>query len=75
MPPSIPSPEFLSKMSVEITAKQADKLPVIASRMRPGAEVFVALIDPADLEGQIAAVGAIHAHGLQPCQRAGAFRA
>ena len=59
-------PEFLSKMSVEITAKQADKLPLIASRMRPGAEVFVALIDPADLEGQIAAVGAIHAHGLRP---------
>jgi methylenetetrahydrofolate reductase (NADH) len=59
-------PDFLSKMSVEITAKQADKLPLIAARMRPGAEVFVALIDPADLEGQIAAVGAIHAHGLRP---------
>jgi methylenetetrahydrofolate reductase (NADPH) len=59
-------PDFLSRMSIEITAKQAEKLPLIASRMRPGAEVFVALIDPADLEGQIAAVGAIHAHGLRP---------
>jgi methylenetetrahydrofolate reductase (NADPH) len=59
-------PDFLSKMSVEITAKQAGKLPLIASRLRPGAEVFVALIDPADRDGQIAAVGAIRKHGLKP---------
>jgi methylenetetrahydrofolate reductase (NADPH) len=59
-------PDFLSRMSVEITAKQADKLPLVASRMRPGSEVFVALIDPADREGQIAAVAAIRKHGLKP---------
>ena len=52
-------------MSVEITAKQADKLPHRVADA-PQVEVFVALIDPADLEGQIAAVGAIHAHGLRP---------
>ena len=59
-------PEFLGRMSVEITAKQVDKLPLIATRIHPGAEVFVALIDPADLEGQIAAVRAIRQHGLKP---------
>ena len=59
-------PEFLGRMSVEITAKQVDKLPLIATRIHPGAEAFVALIDPADLEGQIAAVRAIRQHGLKP---------
>ena len=58
--------DFLGRMSVEITAKQADKVRSIAPRLKPGTEVFVALIDPADLEGQVAAVAAIHAHGLRP---------
>src|SRR5687768_999319 len=57
---------FLAKLSLEITARQADKLPLIAARLAPGTKVFIALIDPADALGQIAAAKAVAAHGLDP---------
>jgi methylenetetrahydrofolate reductase (NADPH) len=61
-----PLSAFLSLLSLEITARQADKLPLIAARLPPGTKVFIALIDPADAPGQIAAAGAVAAHGLDP---------
>ena len=58
--------DFLSRLSIEITARQVDKLPLIAARLKPGTKVFIALIDPADRDGQIAAAAAVRAHGLEP---------
>lgn len=46
---------FLRKASIEITSKQIDKLPVLAAKLAKGSDVFIALIDPADVENQIAA--------------------
>lgn len=57
---------FLSRLSIEITPKQSEKLPLLASRLRPGTSVFIALIDPADRPGQIAAARAVREHGLEP---------
>jgi methylenetetrahydrofolate reductase (NADPH) len=57
---------FLSKLSLEITAKQIDKLPLISSRLARGTRVFIALIDPADASGQLEAAKAVRAHGLEP---------
>ena len=53
-------------MSIEITPKQAEKLPLIQAKVPAGCHVYVALIDPADLPGQIEAVAAIRAMGLEP---------
>jgi methylenetetrahydrofolate reductase (NADPH) len=58
--------DFLSNLSLEITAKQIDKLPLIASRLMRGTRVFIALIDPADAAGQLLAAKAVRAHGLEP---------
>jgi methylenetetrahydrofolate reductase (NADPH) len=58
--------DFLSNLSLEITAKQIEKLPLIASRLVPGTRVFIALIDPADAPGQLLAAKAVRAHGLEP---------
>jgi methylenetetrahydrofolate reductase (NADPH) len=57
---------FLNRMSIEITPKQADKLPLIQAKVPAGCHVYVALIDPADLPGQIEALAAIRAMGLEP---------
>jgi methylenetetrahydrofolate reductase (NADPH) len=57
---------FLSKASIEITGKQADKVPLIADLLPRDASVFVALIDAADLQGQMEAVAALRAAGLNP---------
>ena len=57
---------FLSNLSLEITARQIEKLPLLASRLAPGTQVFIALIDPADASGQLQAAIAVKAHGLEP---------
>jgi methylenetetrahydrofolate reductase (NADPH) len=57
---------FLSNLSLEITARQIEKLPLLASRLAPGTQVFIALIDPADASGQLQAAKAVKAHGLEP---------
>ncbi len=57
---------FLNRMSIEITPKQADRLPLIKAKVPDGCQVYVALIDPADLPGQIEAVAAIRGLGLEP---------
>ena len=61
-----PLQDFLSLLSLEITARQVDKLPLIAARLAPGTKIFIALIDPADAPAQIAAARAVAAHGLDP---------
>ncbi|MDP9139134.1 MAG: methylenetetrahydrofolate reductase [Pseudomonadota bacterium] len=57
---------FLARFSLEITPRQADKLPLIAARAPKGTRVYIALVDPADVEAQFAAAIAARAHGFEP---------
>lgn len=55
---------FLAKASIEITPKQAEKLPLIASKVKPGSKVYIALVDPNEVAGQLEAAKAVKSHGL-----------
>ena len=57
---------FLAKSSIEITPKQIDKLPLLEARLAAGCKVFIALIDPADVPGQIEAARQLKASGFAP---------
>jgi methylenetetrahydrofolate reductase (NADPH) len=57
---------FLQRLSVEITPRQADKVPLLAASLPPGTRVFIALIDPADVENQRNAAIAVRQAGLEP---------
>jgi methylenetetrahydrofolate reductase (NADPH) len=57
---------FLQRASVEITPKQIDKIPMLSTKLPSGTEVCVALVDAKELEGQVAAVAALHQAGLKP---------
>lgn len=57
---------FLSRLSIEITPKQIEKVGLLKDKLPLGTCVYVALIDPADLALQIEAVAAIRAAGLEP---------
>jgi methylenetetrahydrofolate reductase (NADPH) len=57
---------FLSRLSIEITPKQVEKVSLLRDKLPQGICVYVALIDPADLALQIEAVAAIRAAGLEP---------
>jgi methylenetetrahydrofolate reductase (NADPH) len=57
---------FLKRLSVEITPKQAEKVPLLASTLSPGTRVFIALIDPADVELQRQAAVTVRKAGLEP---------
>ncbi len=57
---------FLSRMSIEITPKQIDKLPIFAAKLASGAAVFIALIDPSDVTNQLQAAIALRAAGFDP---------
>ena len=48
-----PMSGFLHNLSIEITARQIDKLPLLRDRLPAGTRVFIALIDPADVAGQL----------------------
>ena len=57
---------FLSRLSLEITPRQTDKIAAIAQRVAPGTRVFVALVDPGQADDQVGAVAAVRAAGLEP---------
>lgn len=57
---------FMQNMTLEITPRQAEKLPLIAQQVAPGTHIFVALVDPSHLEDQITAVAQIRELGLEP---------
>ena len=61
-----PMGAYLRKASIEITGKQIDKIPLLRQTFPEGASVFVALIDAAELEAQIAAVAALRDAGYNP---------
>jgi methylenetetrahydrofolate reductase (NADPH) len=58
--------EFLNLASVEITPKQIDKVPVLQQHLAMGTKVFIALLDAADVEHQIAAAVAVRNAGFEP---------
>jgi methylenetetrahydrofolate reductase (NADPH) len=57
---------FLSRLSIEITPRQVEKVGLLKDKLPQGTCVYVALIDPADVALQIDAVAAIRAAGLEP---------
>ena len=61
-----PASAFLQRLSIEITGKQIEKLPLLRERLKPGTRVFIALIDPADVAGQLQAAKALRQAGLEP---------
>jgi methylenetetrahydrofolate reductase (NADPH) len=61
-----PSAAFLKNLSVEITPRQIEKLPLLQKRLPKGTPIFIALIDPADVGGQLAAASALRKAGLEP---------
>lgn len=61
-----PASAFLQRLSIEITGKQIEKLPLLRERLKPGTRVFIALIDPADVAGQLQAARALRQAGLEP---------
>ena len=56
----------MKNLSLEITAKQIEKLPILQERLPKGTPVFIALIDPAEQAGQLAAASALRKAGLEP---------
>jgi methylenetetrahydrofolate reductase (NADPH) len=61
-----PLSAFLRASSIEITGKQIDKIPLLKQNLSAGTQVFVALIDPGQLDAQIAACAALRAAGFEP---------
>ena len=61
-----PSAAFLANLSVEITPRQIEKLPLLQERLPKGTPIFIALIDPADLQGQLTAAKALRKASLEP---------
>ncbi len=62
--PAAATAAFLRHQSIEITPKQIEKLPLLKDRLPAGCRVFVALIDAADLAGQIEATRQLAASGF-----------
>jgi methylenetetrahydrofolate reductase (NADPH) len=61
-----PSAAFLKNLSIEITPRQIEKLPLLQERLPKGTPIFIALIDPADVGGQLTAAAALRKAGLEP---------
>ena len=61
-----PVSDFLRKSSIEITPKQIEKLGVLRDKLPAGTNVFIALIDPADVAGQIEASRQLKTAGFNP---------
>ena len=59
-----PVAAFLDDFSIEITAKHLDKIASVASRVRSGTHTYIAMIDPADIGGMIAAAAELRNCGL-----------
>jgi methylenetetrahydrofolate reductase (NADPH) len=61
-----PSAAFLKNLSAEITPRQIEKLPLLQEHLPKGTPIFIALIDPADVAGQLTAAVALRKAGLEP---------
>ncbi len=60
-----PTAAFLNLASVEVTAKQIDKLPILQQHLAKGTKVFIALLDANDVAGQISLAGALQQSDFQ----------
>ena len=61
-----PGQAFLKKLSIEITPKQIEKLPVLSANLAKHTNVFIALIDPAEVDAQINACVVLREAGFEP---------
>jgi methylenetetrahydrofolate reductase (NADPH) len=61
-----PLAAFLDHASIEITGKQIDKIPLLQQNMKPGTQVFVALIEAGHLDAQVDACAALRQAGFEP---------
>ena len=61
-----PVGKFLQEASIEITGKQADKIPLLQQNLAPGTQVFVALIEAGQLDAQVDACAALRKAGFEP---------
>ena len=58
------SASFLKLASIEITAKQRDKIPLLQQHAAPGTNVYIALLDAGDTAGQVEAAADLHRAGF-----------
>jgi methylenetetrahydrofolate reductase (NADPH) len=61
-----PVDSFLRHFSLEITPRQVDKVPLIAARVPKDTRIYIALVDPADVDVQLVAARTARMHGLEP---------
>lgn len=61
-----PMTPFLQRLSIEITGKQIEKLPLLREKLPQGTRVFIALIDPADVAAQLHAATELGKAGFIP---------
>lgn len=57
---------LLAKASIEVTGKQIDKLPILQQHLKPGTQVFIALIDANELDAQVKMAAALRNAGFEP---------
>ncbi len=55
---------FVNLASVEVTAKQIDKMAILQQHLVKGSQVFIALLDPGDVDGQINLARALQQSGF-----------
>jgi len=58
--------DFFKKLTVEMTGRQADKVPLLRDKLPAGTRVFIALIEAGDVAGQIEAAKGLTRAGLIP---------
>lgn len=63
--PDNPARDFLENFSVEVTARQGDKVAGLTDHLAAGTAVYIALIDPGDVPEQIETARALARHGFR----------
>ncbi|MEM7425171.1 MAG: methylenetetrahydrofolate reductase [Pseudomonadota bacterium] len=61
-----PVAHFLGAFSIEITPKHIEKIDLLAERLQPGSNVYIAMIEKDDQAGITAAARAVRDAGLEP---------
>ena len=61
-----PVSDFLKRLTVEMTGRQAEKVPLLRDKLPAGTRVFIALIEAGDVAGQLDAAKGLAQAGLVP---------
>ncbi len=61
-----PVAHFLSEFSIEITPKHVEKIDLLAARLQPGSDVYIAMIEKDDQPGIVETARAVREAGLEP---------